>query len=52
MVDKTGIAIAHRLSSVIGMDRIVVLQEGLIKEEGSHDERVRHYSLWKQRARL
>lgn len=56
MVDKTVIAIAHRLSSVIGMDRIVVLQEGLIKEEGSHDELVRHegiyYSLWKQQAQL
>ncbi|HIG8795725.1 TPA: ABC transporter ATP-binding protein [Raoultella terrigena] len=56
MADKTVIAIAHRLSSVIGMDRIVVLQEGLIKEEGSHDELVRHegiyYSLWKQQAQL
>lgn len=56
MVDKTVIAIAHRLSSVIGMDRIVVLQEGLITEEGSHDELVRqegiYYSLWKQQAQL
>lgn len=56
MVGKTVIAIAHRLSSVIGMDRIVVLQKGLIREEGTHDELVQqagsYYSLWKEQARL
>lgn len=56
MVGKTVIAIAHRLSSIIGMDKIVVMQEGLIQEEGTHDELVQqkgiYYSLWKQQAQL
>lgn len=56
MAGKTVIAIAHRLSSVIGMDRIVVLQEGVVREEGAHDELVKlrgsYYSLWKQQAHL
>lgn len=56
MADKTVIAIAHRLSSITGMDRIVVLQKGLIEEEGTHDELLQqqggYYSLWKQQARL
>lgn len=35
---KTVIAIAHRLSTLKHMDRIVVLDKGKIMEEGSHDE--------------
>ena len=34
---RTGIVIAHRLATVRGADRIVVLQEGRIKETGTHD---------------
>jgi len=56
MEGKTVIAIAHRLSSVIGMNRIVVLQNGLIQEEGSHEELLQkegcYFSLWKQQACL
>ncbi len=38
MKDKTVLVIAHRLSTVRQSDRIVVLQEGTLKEEGTHDE--------------
>lgn len=35
---KTVIAIAHRLSTLKHMDRIVVLDKGMIVEEGTHEE--------------
>ena len=36
--DRTSIIIAHRLSTVKHADRIVVLDQGAIIEEGTHDE--------------
>jgi ATP-binding cassette subfamily B protein len=38
MEGKTVMAIAHRLSTLRKMDRIVVLDQGQIAEAGSHDE--------------
>ncbi len=38
MKNKTAIVIAHRLSTIQKMDRIIVLEQGGIKEEGSHKE--------------
>lgn len=35
MRDRTVLAVAHRLSTVIGIDRIVVLQEGRVVEDGN-----------------
>ena len=35
---KTVIMIAHRLSSVVGVDRICVLKEGEICQSGKHEE--------------
>ena len=37
---RTVIMIAHRLSTVVGADKIVVLDEGHVVEEGSHAELV------------
>ena len=38
MQGKTVIAIAHRLSTLQLMDRLIVLDEGRIAEEGTHEE--------------
>jgi ATP-binding cassette subfamily B multidrug efflux pump len=50
MRDKTVIAIAHRLSTLRAMDRIVVVEQGRIVEDGRHDALVRrggvYASLW------
>lgn len=35
---RTVIMIAHRLSTVVGADKIIVLDEGHIAEQGTHDE--------------
>ena len=35
---RTVIMIAHRLSTVVGADRIIVLEGGKVAEEGTHDE--------------
>ena len=38
MEGRTAIVIAHRLSTVQKMDRIIVLEKGKIAEQGSHNE--------------
>jgi ATP-binding cassette, subfamily B, bacterial len=38
MEGQTAIVIAHRLSTVAGLDRIVVLDQGRVIEDGSHEE--------------
>lgn len=40
MKDRTTFIIAHRLSTVRKADKIVVIKDGLVAEEGKHDELV------------
>jgi ATP-binding cassette subfamily B protein len=37
-VGRTTLIIAHRLSTLADMDRILVFKEGKIVEDGTHDE--------------
>ena len=54
MKDKTSIVIAHRLSTLSGMDRILVFDQGTIIEEGTHEELIQaggHYAMmWDMQA--
>ena len=38
MQDRTSIIIAHRISSVMNADKIIVMDKGRIIEEGRHEE--------------
>lgn len=46
--DKIGIFISHRLSTAMLADRIIVMNEGEIVGEGTHQELIKHNSLYKQ----
>lgn len=38
MANRTSIIIAHRLSTIVNADKIIVMEEGKIKESGTHAE--------------
>lgn len=44
--DKTVIMIAHRLSTVVNADKIIVLKDGKIIEEGRHEELLNKHGLY------
>ncbi|MGH7271923.1 MAG: ATP-binding cassette domain-containing protein, partial [Polyangiaceae bacterium] len=54
MQGKTVIAIAHRLSTVARMDRLVVLDRGRIVEQGSHAQLIAqrgiYENLWRHQS--
>lgn len=52
MKGKTVLMIAHRLSTVRRMDRILVIKKGVVVEEGKHDELIEkggvYASMWEE----
>jgi ATP-binding cassette subfamily B protein len=54
MVEKTVIVVAHRLSTIAHLDRILVFDKGRIVEDGNHVQllarRGRYYQLWSKQA--
>jgi ATP-binding cassette subfamily B protein len=52
MRGRTTLVIAHRLATVLRADRILVMDEGRIVEEGTHQSLVRGEGIYARLARL
>ncbi|MFI1460552.1 ABC transporter ATP-binding protein [Nocardia carnea] len=55
VAEKTVIVIAHRLSTVVAADQILVLEDGVVSERGTHDELIaqegRYSAMWEAQTR-
>ncbi|KAF8170432.1 iron-sulfur clusters transporter ATM1 [Pholiota molesta] len=53
---RTSIFVAHRLRTIVESDLIIVLKEGEVVEQGTHDELMKlrglYYGMWQQQASL
>ena len=49
---RTGLVIAHRLATIRGCDRIIVLNEGEVLEEGTHEELLENEGLYSKLYKL
>jgi ATP-binding cassette subfamily B protein len=52
MIGRTTLVIAHRLATVLKADRIVVMDQGQVVEQGSHHELVAKGGLYSRLAAL
>ena len=54
MRDRTVIAVAHRLSTLMTMDRIIVLDKGGVIEDGNHKTLLKqkgvYAAMWKKQS--
>ena len=50
--DKTVLVIAHRMRTIVGADKIVVLSGGMVAEEGSPDELMKHKGIYAQMVKI
>ncbi len=52
---RTSITVAHRLSTVVGSDKIFVIKGGQVSESGTHAELIpkkgAYYNLWNKHVR-
>ncbi len=48
--DRTSLVVAHRLSTIMNSDKILVMDKGLVIEEGTHEslleKKGKYYELW------
>ncbi|AHH19724.1 putative ABC transporter, permease/ATP-binding protein [Nocardia nova SH22a] len=55
VTEKTVVVIAHRLSTVVAADQILVLEDGVVSERGTHEELLaregRYRAMWEAQTR-